>query len=49
MLEQRPDYKVMANFLLQKLEPIEPYVMPVNPFENRKDVKSSVSRVCVKL
>lgn len=43
MLEQRPDYKVMANFLLQKLEPIEPYVMPVNPFEDRKDVKSSVS------
>lgn len=43
MLEQRPDYKVVANFLLQKLDPIETYVMPVNPFEDRKDVKSSLS------
>ncbi len=36
----RPDFKVMANFLLQKVEPIKDYVMPVNPFET-KNVKSS--------
>jgi len=37
----RPDFKVMANFLLQKVEPIADFFMPVNPFEDRKDIKSS--------
>lgn len=41
--EQRKDYKIIANFLLHRIEPLKPYVMPVNPFENKKDVKSSVS------
>lgn len=43
LLERRPDYKLLANFLLQRVEPLGPYVMPVNPFETRKDVKSSIS------
>jgi putative hemolysin len=43
LLEQRADYKIIANFLLHRIEPLKPYVMPVNPFENKKDVKSSVS------
>ena len=42
LLEKRPDFKIMANFLLQRIEPIAPYVLPVNPFEDHKDVKSSV-------
>lgn len=42
LLEHRTDYKIMANFLLHRVEPLKPYVMPVNPFENRKDVKSSM-------
>ena len=42
ILEQRSDYKIMANFLLQRIVPMKPYIMPVNPFEDRKDVKSSV-------
>ncbi|SDW90298.1 GNAT family N-acyltransferase [Aequorivita viscosa] len=41
LLEQRSDYKIIANFLLHRIEPLKPYVMPVNPFEDRKDVKSS--------
>lgn len=41
VLERRPDYKIMANFLLHRVVPLKPYVMPVNPFENNKDVKSS--------
>ncbi|MBZ9777661.1 lysophospholipid acyltransferase family protein [Psychroflexus sp. CAK8W] len=45
LLEQRPDYKVVANFLLHRLEPLRPYVMPVNPFESRKEVKSSVGGI----
>ena len=43
ILEHRKDYKIIANFLLQRIKPIEPYVMPVNPFEDRKDIKSSIA------
>ena len=39
----RPDYKVMANYLLQRIEPIKEIVLPVNPFENHKDSKSSTT------
>lgn len=42
LLESRPDYKIIANFLLHRIEPLKPFIMPVNPFEDRKDVKSSV-------
>jgi len=43
MLEQRQDFKIIANFLLHRIEPLKPYVMPVNPFEDRKDAKSSIT------
>ena len=43
MLEQRDDFKIIANFLLHRIDPLKPYVMPVNPFEDRKDVKSSIA------
>lgn len=43
VLERRPDYKVIANFLLHRLEPLKPYILPVNPFEEHKDAKSSLS------
>ena len=43
IIEQRSDFKIIANFLLHRIEPLIPYIMPVNPFENRKDVKSSVT------
>ncbi|WP_370000903.1 GNAT family N-acyltransferase [Winogradskyella sp.] len=43
MLEQRHDFKIIANFLLHRIEPLKPYIMPVNPFEDRKDVKSSLT------
>ena len=42
LLEYRPDFKIIANFLLHRIAPLKPYVMPVNPFESRKDVKSSI-------
>jgi len=42
MLEREPNFKIIANFLLHRIEPIKPYIMPVNPFENHKDAKSSV-------
>jgi len=43
MLEQNNEYRILANFLLHRIEPLKPYVMPVNPFENRKDIQSSVA------
>lgn len=42
LLLTRPDFKVIANFLLHRIQPLEPYVLPVNPFEDKKNVKSSV-------
>jgi len=42
LLEQRSDYKIIANFLLHRLDPLKPYIMPVNPFEDNKDAKSSL-------
>lgn len=42
MLEREPNFKIIANFLLHRIAPLKPYIMPVNPFENHKDVKSSV-------
>ncbi len=41
ILEQRKDYKVLASFLLDKVKPLNPYLIPVNPFEN-KDLSSSI-------
>ncbi|TLF45319.1 GNAT family N-acyltransferase [Maribacter aurantiacus] len=43
LLPKRPDFKIMANFLLQRMVPLDPYILPVNPFEGHKDAKSSVS------
>ncbi len=43
LLEHRPDYKIIANFLLHRIEPLKPYVMAVNPFEDHKDSKSSIA------
>ncbi|AVR44556.1 glycerol acyltransferase [Christiangramia fulva] len=42
LLEQRSDYKIIANFLLHRLDPLRPNIMPVNPFENHKEAKSSI-------
>jgi len=41
LTEIRPDFKVMGNFLLEKIKPMEPFVISVNPFESRKEIKSS--------
>ncbi len=42
MLEKEPNFRIIANFLLHRIEPMKPYIMPVNPFEDHKDAKSSV-------
>ncbi len=42
MLKNRPDFKIVANFLLNRVEPLAPYIMAVNPFESHKGAKSSI-------
>ncbi|TKG95904.1 lysophospholipid acyltransferase family protein [Puteibacter caeruleilacunae] len=37
----RPDSKFLANFLLKKIEPLSDFIFGVNPFEDRKEAKSS--------
>lgn len=39
----RPDYKVMANFLLQNIEPIKDCFVAVNPFESNKSAYSNIA------
>jgi putative hemolysin len=39
----RPDFKVMANFLLQRIESLKDQIIPVNPFESRNEVRSSLA------
>lgn len=41
ILERRPDYHILANYLLTEVVPIAPHVLPVNPFGKNK--KSSFS------
>jgi putative hemolysin len=42
MLDREPNFKIIANFLLHRIDPMKPYIMPVNPFETHKDAKSSI-------
>ena len=32
----RPDYKILASNLLQRVKPIQPYMLPINPLEEDK-------------
>jgi len=40
-----PDYKLLANFLLQKIDPLKDCFIEVNPFEELKDEVSNLSGV----
>lgn len=43
--KERPDFKVMANFLLNKVAPLQPYVLSVNPLEHYKEAASSIGGI----
>ncbi len=45
LIEQREDTKVMTNFLLKRVAPVAPYIIPVNPFENHKEASSSIGGI----
>lgn len=44
-IAQRENYKILGNFFLHRIAPLQPHVFPVNPFENHKNVRSSVSGI----
>ncbi len=41
LLDKRSDFKVLSNFLLQRIEPIREFLLPVNPFEELNNRQSS--------
>ncbi len=43
ILSKRADFRIMANFLLQRIDPLKPYIFPVNPFEQHQDAHNSIS------
>jgi len=45
LVGRRPDFKIIANFLLHRIEPLKKYVMPVNPFEKRQETQSSMAGI----
>lgn len=45
LIERRADYKIIANFLLHRIQPLKTYVLAVNPFDNHKDAKSSIAGI----
>ncbi|MBN1115968.1 MAG: lysophospholipid acyltransferase family protein [Bacteroidales bacterium] len=42
LLKNRPDFRLMGNFLLRKIEPIKQYILPVNPFEANPEWSNSL-------
>jgi putative hemolysin len=40
-LKIRPDFRLQGNFLVQNIEAIKDFIIPVNPFENFKSAHSS--------
>ncbi|MBA4322595.1 MAG: hemolysin, partial [Odoribacter sp.] len=43
--EKRKDFKILANFQLKNIEPLENIIIPVNTFETSKNAKSSFSGI----
>lgn len=41
----RPDFKILTNFLLSYIDNLKECFMPVNPFSDRKDLKSSLAGI----
>ena len=41
----RTDIRIMANFMMQRIDPVREFILPVNPFEKRKDRASSLAGI----
>lgn len=45
LLPHRPDFKLMANFMLNRINPLKDQLIPVNPFNNEVNSKSSLAGI----
>ena len=43
--KKNPDFKIFANFLLQKIKPLSSSVFAVNPFDNQKKAFSNITGI----
>ncbi|MFP4555915.1 MAG: GNAT family N-acyltransferase [Bacteroidales bacterium] len=43
--ELRPDFKVMANFLLRRIDPLKDSIIPVDPFEGKSQTSGSMAGI----
>ena len=43
--EIRPDFKMMANFLLRRIEPLKESIIPVDPFEGDSQASASLAGI----
>jgi putative hemolysin len=43
--ERRKDFKIMASFLLQSIEPLHDIILPINTFKEAKGIRSSFSGI----
>lgn len=43
--EKRKDFKIMASFLLQNMEPLHDIILPINTLKSAKDTRSSFSGI----
>lgn len=41
----RPDFKVMANYILKNVKPLEDYILPVDPFERKDSTSKSLAGI----
>jgi len=45
LIEKRSDYKTISTFLINRIEPLRPYMLQVNPFEDKKEAYSSMAGI----
>ena len=43
LIEKRSDYKTISTFLINRIVPLKPYMLQVNPFEDNKGAYSSIA------
>jgi len=45
IIEKRSDFKTLSTFLLLRIKPLKKHFIPVNPFEDRKEIKNNLGGI----
>ena len=48
LARKRPDYRVMANFLLKKIEPVREFILGIEPVDNRAKVAPEAVKAAIR-